>query len=59
MQEPICGWKWFDKNRHKHTQAEIDSLGIEIMVDDKLQGHVLSGEKKARSIVREIVKVNK
>ncbi len=59
MTEPICGQSWLNKHRHDHTQEEIDALGIEIRVGDKLQGRVKSGDKKARGIVKAIVEVNK
>ncbi len=57
--EPLCGWPWYQQHRHDHTWAEIDSLGIEVSVNGKLQGRVQSGEKKARGIVKEIVRVNR
>ncbi len=41
------------------TQAEIDSLGIELRVNGKLQARVHAGQKKARGILKEIVKLNK
>lgn len=59
MTEPLCGRVWFDQHRLDHTQAEIDALGIEIKVDDRLQGRVKSGDKEARGIVGEIVRVNR
>ncbi len=59
MNEPICGWPWYQQHRDDHTQAEIDSLAIELRVNDKLQARVQSGEKKDRGIVKEIVKLNK
>lgn len=59
MNEPLCGWQWHDKHRHDHTQAEIDSLGIELKVNGKIQARVQAGQRKARGIVKEIVKLNK
>ena len=57
--EPICGWPWYQKHQHDHTQAEIDALGIEVSVSGKLQGRVKAGDKKARGIVEQIVELNK
>lgn len=57
--EPLCGWSWHHKHRNDHTQAEIDSLAIEVSIDDRLQARARSGEKKDRGIIREIVKLNK
>ncbi len=59
MNEPICGYKWYDRHRNDYTQAEIDSLGIELKVNGKLQAKVQAGHKKARGILKEIVKLNK
>lgn len=59
MNEPLCGWQWHSQHRNDHTQAEIDSLAIEVRVDDRLQAKVRSGEKKNRGIVREVIRVNK
>jgi len=57
--EPICGIEWFRQHQYDHTQEEIDALGIEIKVDDKLRGRVKSGDKKSRGIVKKIIEVNK
>ena len=59
MNEPLCGWQWHQKHRSDYTQAEIDSLGIELRVNGKLQVKTQAGQKEARGIVREIVKLNK
>ncbi|KKM47412.1 hypothetical protein LCGC14_1558600 [marine sediment metagenome] len=59
MQEPLCGREWLRQHQYQYSQAEIDALGIEVRVDDKLQGRVKSGDKKARGIVKEIIEVNK
>ena len=56
--EPICGLDWLCQHRHDHSQEEIDALGIEVRVDDKLQGRVKSGDKKSRGIVKAIIGVN-
>lgn len=57
--EPLCGWPWYHQHARDHTQAEVDSLAIEVRVDDRLQGHIKAGEKKARGIVSEIVRINR
>lgn len=59
MNEPLCGYKWYDRHRHDHTQAEIDSLGIELKVNGKVMARVQAGQRKARGILKEIVKLNK
>ena len=56
---PLCGQDWLDKHRNDHTQAEIDSLGIELRVCGKVQTRVQSGQRKDRGIVRDIVRLNK
>ena len=59
MNEPLCGYQWYSQHRNDHTQAEIDSLGIELKVNDRVMARVQSGQRKARGIVKEIVKLNK
>lgn len=59
MNEPLCGWQWHHQHRNDHTQAEIDSLGIELKVNDKVMARVQVGQGKAWGIVKEIVKLNK
>lgn len=57
--EPLCGQAWLNQHRYDHTQAEIDSLSIEVSVNGRLQANVESGNKKAWGIVKEIVRVNR
>ena len=59
MNEPLCGRQWHDQHRNDHTQAEIDSLGIELRVNDKVMVRVQAGQRKAWGIVKEIVRLNK
>lgn len=59
MNNPLCGWPWYHQHQNDHTQAEIDSLAIEVRVSDRLQARVQSGERKDRGIIREVVKANR
>jgi len=59
MYEPLCGRSWLEQHKNDHTQAEIDSLGIEVLVNNKLQVRVQSGDKKARGIIKEVVRINR
>lgn len=55
--QPLCGWAWFQKHRLDHTQAEIDSLTIEVKVDNREMPTVSGTDKKGR--VSSIVKINR
>ena len=58
-QEPICGWKWFRKHQNDHSQAEVDSLGIELRVAGKVLARVRAGQRAARGVVTSIMELNK
>lgn len=30
MDEPLCGWTWYEKHHRDYTQRQIDSLSITI-----------------------------
>lgn len=55
----LCGNDWYTAHKDDYSQADIDSLCIELRVSGKLQARVQVGERKARGIVREIVKLNR
>lgn len=57
--EPLCGWPWLDQHRYDHTRAEIDGLGIEVSINGRAYAIVEAGNTKARTIVKEIVTLNK
>jgi len=53
---PICGERWLDKHRDDHTQAEIDSLKIEIRIDDN--NHITANNRTRRAI-KDFVKLQR
>ena len=52
---PLCGWSWYQRNKNRITQADINSLGIVIAVDGKNLPAVRQA-KKDRGIVKDLVK---
>ena len=53
--EPLCGWAWYQRNKNRITQADIDRLGIVVSVNGK-ELPAVSTSKKDRGLVKDMVK---
>ena len=40
--------EWLDKHKNDFTQEDIDSLGIEIIVDERKLGNIRQGDRKGK-----------
>ena len=55
--KPLCGWEWYQQHRLDHTQAEIDSLGLELLINGNKMPTLKQGDKKERhSHYKDLVK---